>query len=138
MYFVRVARESGPGQYAVVAERATLCCEASTLSLATVQSGAQPLLHMSLQQCKLGLSGDKLLVVPNDRGACWLCGFIDAGASSRCAAALQALGFDLALAPGKQQPVERSPEEVLAALQHMSSSGLERVLDALLGSRHQQ
>ena len=27
---------------------------------------------------------------------------------------------------------------VLAALQHMSSSGLERVLDALLGSRQQQ
>ena len=59
-------------------------------------SGAQPLLHMSLQQCKLGLSGDKLLVVPNDRGACWLCGFIDAGASSRCAAAA---GFDLSLIP---------------------------------------
>lgn len=131
---VKVAREDSWGQYVVLAEKATLQCDQATLALAATQ----PLLHLPLARCTLGFSqapSAKLIIVPLDRGPCWLCEFADSAASTQCAAALQARGVELATAGDELGTAAQGADEVLAALQRLSPLELERVLDAVINSR---
>ena len=131
---VKVAREDGVGQYVVLAEKATLQCDQATLALAA----AQPLLHLPFAHCTLGFSkapSAKLIIVPLDRGPCWLCEFADSAASVQCAAALQARGVELAAAGDEFGSAAQGADVVLAALQGLGPLELEHVLDALISSR---
>tara|TARA_B110001452_G_scaffold20469_1_gene16453 strand:+ start:242 stop:658 length:417 start_codon:yes stop_codon:yes gene_type:complete len=134
---VKVAREDSPGQYVVLAEKATLQWDQATLSLAAAQ---QPLAHLPLAHCTLGFSkapAAKLIIVPLDRGPCWLCEFADSASSTQCAAALQARGVELAAAGDDFGTAAQGADEVLAALQRLAPLELERVLAAII-SAHQQ
>ena len=134
MFVVRAAREANPGQYVIVADKATLQCDQSTISLAGAQPRPQPLFHAPLAFCKLGISTDKLLVVPLDRGPCWICEFSDASAAGWCFANLKSQGVDLAMGEGPGVNDAESVEDVLAVLHRMEPTDFERVVDALIGS----
>uniref|UniRef100_A0A7S0J9K2 Uncharacterized protein n=1 Tax=Calcidiscus leptoporus TaxID=127549 RepID=A0A7S0J9K2_9EUKA len=110
---VRVALEQlhvGSGsEYAVVSESATLKIDRQTLTLyntllphdeatgSDTSSTREVLLHRALASLKLGVSDGKVMVVPKDRGACWLCEFCSApggskGTSSQCISFLRSVG----------------------------------------------
>ena len=128
-YPVRVAKEDSPGQYVLQADKATLVlCERGTLSLA---ASHEPLFHASLQHLKLGASRGKLLVVPLDRAACWLCEFTEAGAGSHCATALQARGVELAASSG--EPSGEASTSHASLTSHATSSHATSHASSLLG-----
>ena len=136
-FAVKVARESSPGQYVLQADEVTLeLCERGTLSLAS----HEPLFHVSLQHLKLGASRGKLLVVPLDRGPCWLCEFSEAGAASHCTTALLARGVELASSgePSGEATSHAASHStshatsLLKKLQLLPAHELESVLDALV------
>ena len=87
----RMQGERGTTQPACVSE--TSQPQANGSPLASTARNCAALLHCSLRSVKLGLSDEKLMVVPNDRGTCWLCEFVRArSASAECVAALRSLG----------------------------------------------
>ena len=131
-FSVKAAREDGPGQYLVQADEATLVlCDRRTLSIAS----HEPLFHASLQHLKLGSASlpgsSKLLIVPMDRGPCWLCEFADACAGRRCATTLSAWGVDLQSDEMAVFDGCCGPAVILKALQNMPANQLERILESL-------
>ncbi len=81
-FLVRAAREEvESGQYLVVSDEAALAVdrEHGTLTLGERGGGRlqPPLLHTPLRSCKLGMSETKLMIVPDNRGPCWLLEFAE-------------------------------------------------------------
>uniref|UniRef100_A0A7S4C2Q3 Uncharacterized protein n=1 Tax=Chrysotila carterae TaxID=13221 RepID=A0A7S4C2Q3_CHRCT len=109
---VRLAKEDDNGQYYVEDDAAVLRLDSKTLSIMSGEVQARAYVHFPLRSIKLGITTTKIMLVPRNRGPCWVCEFSLPSGANDCLRAIrgssvsvdvQVVGNDLAATEAVQR-----------------------------------